>query len=167
MLTQTAGWRVVALLAVWAMPSYAQAPAESEGWAPRRGASNLLGLAYQAPEGPELSAGVIVGTVPGRQNKCIFGATSEGVLLQAHAGINGAKVSVGAARYNPAFGYGAKTSLLHLWRTSGDSPARTTYVGPELEVSVFVLRISAGLLWRTGGPVGAASRFTVGAGLGF
>ena len=89
-------------LAAWSLPLCAQGTTEGEEWKPRRGTSKVLGFGYQIPEGPELAAGLIVGSVPGRRNKCIFGATSEGLLLQAHAGLNGGKLSVGAARYTLA-----------------------------------------------------------------
>ena len=158
---------VLAISLACAEAASAQPPPEHEGWGPRKGHSYVLGVGYQAPEGPVLSAGLIVGTVPGKQNKCVFGATSDGLLLQGHLGVNGPKLSVGVARYNPGVGFGAKVSILHLWRTAGDSPSGTTLVGPEVEASVFVVRINAGVLWQAGGPSGSSARFTWGAGLGF
>jgi hypothetical protein len=150
-----------------ARPVLAQSPPGYEDWGPRKGHSYVLGLGYQSPEGAVLSAGVIVGTVPGKQNKCIFGATSDGLLIQGHIGVNGPKVSVGVARYNPGVGFGAKVSVVHLWRTVGDSPSGTTLVGPEVEAALFLARLNVGVLWRTGGPSGSSPRFTWGAGVGF
>jgi hypothetical protein len=142
------------------------APAR-EDWYPRKGASPVFSVGYQSLEGPVLSAGLIVGTVPGKANKCIFGATSSGLLVQSHVGLNGLKLSVGIAQYNPGFGLGAKVSGLYLWRSSAESRASTTFLGPEVEVSVFLLRLSTGVLWRVAGPEGDSRRFTWGAGLGF
>jgi hypothetical protein len=163
-------WGIATLLSVclgYPSRSDAQAPPSHEDWAPRRGTSHVFGLGYQSPDGPVFSTGLIVGTVPGKANKCIFGATSEGLLVQGHVGLAGPKLSVGLARYNPGFGYGAKLSALHLWRRSGDAPAGMTYIGPEAEVSILVVRVNAGILWRTAGPRGSSPRFTWGAGIGF
>jgi hypothetical protein len=166
----TALWRPILLLALIAaapLTSSAQDAPAREDWYPRRGTSPVFGVGYQSPDGPALSAGLIIGTVPGKANKCIFGATSSGLLVQGHVGLNGPKLSVGIAQYNPGFGIGGKVSGLHLWRSSGQSRAGTTFLGPEVEMSVFLVRLSAGLLWRVAGPGGDPRRFTWGAGLGF
>jgi hypothetical protein len=157
---------VLALIPIGA-ECYAQAlPPSHAEWQPRKGMSRVFGFGYQAPDGPQVSAGVIVGRVPGKQNKCIFGATSEGALLQAHLGLNAAKVSVGAARYNPLLGYGFKVSVAHFWRTSGDTPAGATLIGPEVEIAAFMARINVGVLWPVT-EAGTNRRFTWGVGLGF
>lgn len=163
-------WQFIFLFGLTAaMPLRARAqevPAP-EDWSPRRGSSRLFGAGYQSPDGPVLSAGLIVGTVPGKANKCIFGATSSGMLLQGQIGLNGPKISAGVAQYNPGFGIGAKVSALHLWRPSGESAAGTTLVGPEAQVSIFVVRLSAGILWPVAGPEEESQRITWGVGLGF
>ena len=142
-------------------------PIDRSEWGPRRGVSPVLGIAYEPLAGPFLSAGLIVGTVPGKANKCVWGATSEGVLLQGHVGLNGPRLSVGVARFNPVFGAGVKATVLHLWRPAGDSASGTTLVGPEVALSVLTVRVGAGLYWRTGGPEGPSRRFGWSAGLGF
>ena len=140
---------------------------EPDDWKPRHGASHVLGLGYQAPDGPVVSAGLIIGTKPAKRNKCAFGATSSGLLLQGHVALNGPKVSIGAARYNPGLGYGAKVSVLHLWRAAGESPSGSTLVGPEVEASLYLLRLNAGVLWRVDGSSADSPRFTWGLGMGF
>jgi hypothetical protein len=88
-------------------------------------------------------------------------------LLQAHVGLNGAKLSAGAAVYNPLIGYAAKVSVVRLWRQSGTTPSRTTLVGPELEMGMFMARLTVGMLWPVGSGQEVNRRFTWGVGLGF
>jgi hypothetical protein len=158
----------VAVLTVSLAPKAwsAQQP-EPEDWAPRKGRSHVLGFGYQGPDGPVVSAGLIVGTVPAKQNECAFGATSSGLLLQGHVALNGPKLSIGVASYNPGVGYAAKLSMLHLWRAAGDSPSGGTLIGPEVEGSLYLVRLSVGVLWQVGGPSGQSPRFTWGGGVGF
>ena len=83
----------------------------------------MIGLGFDSPEGLGVSGGLIIGTIPAKRNKCIYGATSEGLLVQADVNAKGPKLSIGHAAYNPGIGYALKASVLHLWTEAGASPA--------------------------------------------
>ena len=145
----------------------AQPPTDASEWRPRSGVSRVWGGGYQSLEGPQLSAGIVIGTIPAVRNKCAYGATSSGALVQGHVSLNGAKLSAGAGSFNPLVSYAAKASVLRLWRASGESKSGTTLVGPEVQAGFFAARLTAGLLWPVGGNRNGDRRFSWGVGIGF
>jgi hypothetical protein len=99
-----------------------------------------------------------------------------GWFLQAEPGLDGGKVSLGIGGLAvsdrtvlpPMFGIGVKASALRTWGSPRGLSPRQTLVGPELDVTIFYVKLSAGLLIRVAGAgnQGRAS-FTWGVGGGF
>jgi hypothetical protein len=99
-----------------------------------------------------------------------------GWFVQGEPGVTGGKLSAGYGVLEPSdrwflpaeFGVGLKASVLRTWRTSGDLPAGITFVGGEVDLTVFYGKLSAGWLRQVAGPPRPEKGlFTWGIGVGF
>jgi hypothetical protein len=64
-------------------------------------------------------------------------------------------------------GFAARVSLDRAWRDKGPVRSGTTYLGPELVVSLSPVILSTGVSWRLAGPAGPSARWSWNVGLGF
>ena len=99
-----------------------------------------------------------------------------GWFVQAEPGLAGGKVSLGVGgllnsdhrAVPPMFAMGIKASALRTWGSPRDLPPRQTLLGPEIDITVFYVKLSAGILVRVAGPGnGRRTSFTWGIGAGF
>jgi len=99
-----------------------------------------------------------------------------GWFLQAQPGLAGGRLSVGYGVLEPAnhawvppgFAAGLKASVLRTWGSPHDLPAGLTLLGPEVDLTLFHVNLSAGWLWRVGGELQSANGvFAWGLGFGF
>jgi hypothetical protein len=97
-----------------------------------------------------------------------------GFLLQLDAGSGGGKLSVGVggrARveqedFRGTVGAALRASLLRTWGNPIGTEPGLTYLGPEFDVSIVRVNLSAGVLWRVSGPGGDSVVFSWGLGFG-
>jgi hypothetical protein len=95
-----------------------------------------------------------------------------GFLLQADAGSGGGKLSLGVgarARVDEEDFHGAvaaafKVSAARTWGHPVGTEPGLTYVGPELDLTVWHVGTSIGVLWRVAGEGGSSALFTWGLG---
>jgi hypothetical protein len=99
-----------------------------------------------------------------------------GWFLQAEPGLDGGKLSLGLGGFSnsdhraipPMFAMGLKASVLRTWGSPRGLIPRQTLLGPEVDITMFYVKLSAGLLVRVGGPDGLSrTSFTWGIGAGF
>lgn len=98
-----------------------------------------------------------------------------GLLVQAHAGSGGGKLSLGVggrARvdsedFRGDVGAGLKLSLARTWGSPAGTASGLTYLGPELDLSAMRVGVSLGPLFRVGGDGGPAVLFSWGIGVRF
>jgi hypothetical protein len=96
-----------------------------------------------------------------------------GLVVQAHAGTGGAKLSLGAgvrARideedFRGGITVGCLVSLARTRRSPIGTEPGLTYLGPELELSVKHVAVTLGTLWRIDGSVGKSVMLSWGIGL--
>jgi hypothetical protein len=166
---------VVVMLAGAAVPGrgaddLGDAPESSPSPVPRTVAPTWA-AAVGGPLAISGSAGIIVGRDPAGAGQC---ASPRGWLLQAEAGLGGAKLSAGPAFmycYTPFGSLGAAALQAAFVRTWG-SPLATRsgldYAGGELDVGVADWKVTLGVLRRVGGGAfGAKTLFTWGIARGF
>lgn len=153
-------------LALPAMCAQAKWPA---GYVPKPEWTFIYGAQYQAQQGPSLSLGLIHGITTDTMS-------TSGPLLQAEPGLGGGKLSAGWAfvfhsgdsYLPPVGGLGLKMSVLRTWRHPRGVGPGHTYVGPELDLGVLYLKLSAGVKWRaTSRSRDGRTLFTWGVGAGF
>jgi hypothetical protein len=98
-----------------------------------------------------------------------------GWFVQAEPGLAGGKLSVGYGALSPSeqtwlppiFGAGVKASVMRTWDSSREMPPGETLLGPEFDFTLPYVKLSAGYLWRIGGPEAGRGHFTWGIGAGF
>ena len=99
---------------------------------------------------------------------------AQGFTFQADAGSGGGKLSLGVgarARVDePDFrgtaGVGLRLSLARTWGSPVGTDPGLTYLGPELDLSLFRVNLNLGVLWRVSGQGGASTLFSWGLGFG-
>ena len=142
-------------------------PVGGPDWQPGRGITLLPSLGMAGTIGPYGSASLVVGDTAPKCSKCAFGSGERGLLLQASAGVYGARMSMGAAAFTTMVGMAAKATVETMWRDKQSVQAGATYAGPELEAQIGGLRLTTGVLWRISGPDGPRSRWSWDVAYGF
>lgn len=99
-----------------------------------------------------------------------------GWFLQAEPGLDGGKVSIGIGGLSasghwgvpPMFAIGVKASGMRTWGSPRGLRPRQTLLGPELDITIFYVKVSAGVLVRlAGASQQSRTSFTWGIGAGF
>jgi hypothetical protein len=93
---------------------------------------------------------------------------AQGFLVELEAGSGGGKVSVGlGARaqvdeedFRGSAGLGLRLSLARTWGTPFGVEPGLTYLGPELDVSLWHVDVGLGVLWRLSGRQGPLALFS-------
>jgi hypothetical protein len=96
-----------------------------------------------------------------------------GFLLQAAAGSGGGKLSLGlGARarveeedFNGTFGVGLRAAYVRTWGDPVGTEPGLSYLGPELDLAIFRVNVTLGVLWRLSGQTGKSVMFSWGLGL--
>jgi hypothetical protein len=157
----------------WASVAGAEEPAAETEITVRSKAHASAGAGIMGPLGGAVFGEVMVGLGADVREDGGRVKALAGVVLQAHGGTGGAKLSLGAgvrARIDEDdFRGGITVGLLgSMVRTRG-SPLGTepglTYLGPELELSVKHVALTLGTLWRIDGSVGKKVMLSWGIGL--
>jgi hypothetical protein len=99
-----------------------------------------------------------------------------GWFVQAEPGLDGGKLSLGVGGLSnsehralpPMVAMGLKVSALRTWGSPRGLASRQTLLGPEVDITIFYVKLSAGVLVRVAGPGNhARTSFTWGVGAGF
>ena len=157
-----------------APPDPAPAPTPTPTPTPRptrRVAAPTLAAGVGGPLLASGSAGLILGSDRALPDEC---PSPRGVLVQAEAGVAGAKASAGPVFtycYTPLGSLGAgalQATVLRTWGNPLGTDPDLTYAGGELRLGLVDWRVTLGLLKRTGGERrGANWLFTWGLARGF
>jgi hypothetical protein len=99
---------------------------------------------------------------------------ANGFLVQADAGTGGGKLSLGVGAYanvheesfKGTAGVAFRLALAHTWGDPIGTEPGLTYLGPELDLSVFRVNLTLGVLFRVSGDGGAGTLFSWGVGFG-
>jgi len=105
------------------------------------------------------------------------GDIPSGWFAQVEPGTGGGKLSAGWCSFGatdaepvtvPLAAVGLKGSVLYTWGSPLGAPSGETFIGPELDLSLFLVKASVGYLW----PVGSSGQdragvVTWGVGMGF
>jgi hypothetical protein len=99
-----------------------------------------------------------------------------GWFVQAEPGLDGGKVSIGIGGLSvsdhravpPMFAIGVKASGMRTWGSPRGLIPRQTLLGPEVDITIFYVKVSAGILVRIAGTnQQARTSFIWGIGAGF
>jgi hypothetical protein len=148
-----------------ARPAHAKFPA---GYVPRERSWFSYGIRYTHPQKGALSL-----TLARAKDTDTF--YTAGWFAQAEPGLGGGKLSLGYGAIDPSgtpwkpfsFGLGLKASVLRTWGEPRGTLPGQTLVGPEADLTIAYVKLSAGYLWRAGGTRGSRGVFTWGVGAGF
>jgi hypothetical protein len=163
---------VLALTAIGA-PAWSLDSGESVLVSTRTRAS--LGVGYGAPLGATATAGVLYGLGADVREESERVKALVGLLFQLHAGTGGGKLSLGlGARasvrsedFKGSAGSALKLSLVRTWRHPVGTEHGQTYLGPELDIGLWRLDSTLGVLARVNGSRGGRVVFSWGLGLRF
>jgi hypothetical protein len=148
------------------------APAEAKwvaGYKPRERTWLTYGARYSRPQQASASITVM------RAMESDTGLVT-GWFLQAEPGLDGGKLSIGIGGFSasdhwalpPMFAIGVKASAMRTWGSPRGLTPRETLFGPEVDITIFYLKISAGVLVRVAGSSQQSrASFTWGIGAGF
>ena len=133
------------------------------------------GVGYAGPLGAALTGEAIYGLRADISDDGERVRGRAGLLIQAHAGSGGGKLSLGLGGraavesddFRGAFGAGLKLSLARTWGSPVGTRPGLTYLGPELDLSAMHVALSLGPLFRVGGSGGPAVLFSLGLGVRF
>jgi len=133
------------------------------------------GVGYGGPLGAAVTGEVIYGLGADVDDEGERVRGVAGLLLQAHAGSGGGKLSVGlggraaieSEDFNGRVGAGLKLSLARTWGSPVGTRPGLTYLGPEIDLSAKHVALSLGPLFRVGGAGGSAVLFSLGLGVRF
>jgi hypothetical protein len=98
---------------------------------------------------------------------------AQGYLLRADVGTGGGKLSLGLGAlakvdeedFKGTVGAGLRLSVAHTWGDPIGQPAGSTFLGPELDLSVVRVNLTLGVLFKVGGG-GSSALFCWGLGVG-
>ena len=99
---------------------------------------------------------------------------ANGFLVQADAGTGGGKLSFGVGAqahvheesFKGTAGVALRLAVARTWGDPIGTPPGLTYVGPELDLSIFHVSLTLGTLFRVSGDAGHAVLFSWGLGFG-
>jgi len=127
----------------------------------------FLGAAYATETGPAFDLGFVLTSA---SEDVFFG---KGLIVQVEAGTRAGRFSLGLGatdlRLYPAFAGALKATVLRTWKSTDLAPVHSTFVGPELELTLFYLRFGVGWVKQVDAPSGtqANSAWIFSAGTGF
>ena len=99
---------------------------------------------------------------------------AQGYVLRADVGTGGGKLSLGLGGlakvheedFKGTVGAALRLALAHTWGDPIGQPAGTTFLGPELDLSVIRINLTLGVLFKVGGDGGSSALFSWGLGVG-
>jgi len=99
---------------------------------------------------------------------------AQGFLVRADAGTGGGKLSLGLGGFakvdtegfKGTAGMALRLAVAHTWGDPIGQPPGLTYLGPEVDLSVFRINLTLGVLFRVGGSGGSSALFSWGLGFG-
>jgi hypothetical protein len=99
---------------------------------------------------------------------------AKGFLIQADAGTGGGKLSIGVGAYariheesfKGAAGAAFRLAVARTWGDPIGTKPGLTYLGPELDLSVYRVNLTLGVLFRIAGEGGSTALFSWGVGFG-